>query len=142
MTGVAKEIKDPVAYAFVLEIMETLGVSKPRELARLLGVAETDEERKVARWVSGANAPDFHGTMMLLRAAGRIRESEEQSELAASAASAVDPLRALAEAVNELVEANRDLHARLRAVEQQLRAGVASPPQARLGSKRSATSRK
>lgn len=132
------------ALAFVHEVMRQLGITPDergaaRELARALGWAETDNEVKVGRWVRGAGAPNFLGTMALLRVAGRLRDpAEEPSGSAAGQESTGHPLRELAVAVGTLVEANTTLHSRLAAVEKQLEE-VAQPRSARSGSKRAAT---
>lgn len=85
-------MKNPEAHAFVHECMAELGVRTPRELARALGVDQRDEERKINRWVSGDSAPDFSGTMFLLRATGRLKQTGSPAlEVTDAASSAPDP---------------------------------------------------
>jgi len=69
------EPRDPLAYEFVQRVMRRLEASTARELARALEVAETDGEVTVGRWVRGSSAPNFHGTLRLLHAAGWLDES-------------------------------------------------------------------
>jgi hypothetical protein len=55
--------------------MDGLGVTRMVDLENLLvreAVLESSEARKLYRWRTGANAPNFRSTMRLLRRAGLL----------------------------------------------------------------------
>lgn len=60
---------------FIAELKVILECETTRDLSRKLGWAETDKERKLYRWARGEWAPRFSDTLMLLRAAGLLRET-------------------------------------------------------------------
>jgi hypothetical protein len=94
---VAKE-KDLVSKAFVEALMTALDAPRSRDLARCLGVAGTDEETQVGRWVRGQSAPGFHNTMKLLMLADWLKPEALQAygRSAPRAATAAESEAALA----------------------------------------------
>lgn len=119
-----KQPKDLVAHAFVKDVMKQLDVKTTRELARALGVAGTDEEVTVGRWVRGESAPNFHGTMRLLRAARRLREGEAPVEAAGAQEPSDQPPGSIEEVVEALgvtmADGLREVRRRLDRIERRL----------------------
>jgi hypothetical protein len=96
---VPPEPKDPVAYAFVREVMTKLGVENPRQLSRVLGYLTADTETNARRWATGINAPNFHGTIDLLEAASWLKPAGlEAYERAVEQAGLTPQVRESAEA--------------------------------------------
>lgn len=70
------EGRDESVVVFMREVMDCLGTPNAGALAeRLLaeGIVSYTESRKVARWVSGENAPDHAMTLRLLELAKMVR---------------------------------------------------------------------
>jgi hypothetical protein len=68
--------KDERTIVFMRGIMDDLGVANAGELATLLiteGVVTFTESRKVARWVTGENAPNHKMTLTLVELARKRR---------------------------------------------------------------------
>ena len=58
--------------------MEATGAENARQLAQAIGFTGIDDDRRVRRWITGENTPDFAGTMALLSAAGLLRPRAER----------------------------------------------------------------
>jgi hypothetical protein len=84
--GVAQSKKvDPRVTLFMREVMEHLEVTRPAELIDILvreGIVKASQTRKVSRWLSGENGPDFATTMALMDLAGLYRPGHSNSKAA------------------------------------------------------------
>ena len=69
-------VKHPEAQRLVEETLQATGAETVRELARRLGYAGTDRERRLYSWATGESAPNMYGTLDLLRVSGRLVEPE------------------------------------------------------------------
>lgn len=55
-------------------VMERMKVETAGQVAAGLGLRGYGAPKKVSRWLSGENEPDYEATLLLLRAAGLLRE--------------------------------------------------------------------
>lgn len=70
-------MKNPNGAAFVADIMRRVEAKNATELAAKLGDPWTRPNplRKLYKWSRGEQAPNFEGTLALLRVAGLLREN-------------------------------------------------------------------
>lgn len=63
---------------FVNAVMKRVGAENPTDLSKIMGPpwTERDQQRRLYKWASGENAPDFLGTLSLLHAAGLFSMQE------------------------------------------------------------------
>lgn len=54
--------------------MKGVGVESPTDLARAIGLTDYSAPRNITRWLDGENAPGYEATILLLRAAGYLRD--------------------------------------------------------------------
>jgi hypothetical protein len=71
---VPKAPRYPEIKAFFDDYKKAIGAKGQRDVARVLGLAETDKESNVGRWANGTNEPRFHVTMQLLKGAGWLTD--------------------------------------------------------------------
>lgn len=127
------------AAEFVAAVMEQLGVKdKTTEFSRILGLGENGPKR-ISRWLEGGTGPNYEVTMLMLEKAGWLNVGAEAG--VGETGMPGSPLRALAEAVAELVAVNEEYDRRLKAVEERLTAAASKPAGAPRSSKRPATGR-
>lgn len=69
-------MKSPEGAAFLAMVMTRVGASNPTELSSLLGGEweRRDQLRKLYKWAAGESAPNFQGTIALLKLAQMLTE--------------------------------------------------------------------
>lgn len=63
--------------------MRELDCEKPSDFARKLGFTSYASPRKIRRWLSGENEPDYASTLLLLSAVGMLRDEPAGKDEAA-----------------------------------------------------------
>lgn len=72
-------MRHPEVAEFVREVMERVDAKNPTELSRLMGPPWTDrdQQRKIYKWAAGETAPNYDGTIALLRLGGMLDEGAD-----------------------------------------------------------------
>jgi hypothetical protein len=92
-------VKHPESKALVEGVRKRLEARNARDLAAKLGLTGLDDERRVRSWLAGDTAPNFYGTMALLRAGGMLAPAPSRRR-----ALDVDALAAALEELADLQE--------------------------------------
>lgn len=70
----------PTPEEFIELVTSKLGVTKPGDVARALGLTDYGAPQRVARWMKGRNGPNYEGTMLMLDAAGWLNITVDRAE--------------------------------------------------------------
>lgn len=126
-------MKHPEAAALVARAQRATGSENPTELSKKMGWNDADQRRKLYKWAAGEAAPNFYGTLTLLRLADGLREEDEDP--AAAAGSVRQILQGLVTGVAALSASHREALADLQDVRTRLVQAEAAlaPPRAGKG---------
>lgn len=103
-------MKNPEGAAFLDLVMKKVGADNPTDLSKMLGEPWTsrDQQRRLYKWAGGESAPNFQGTIALLRLAGMLNEHDGQLPVRAQGGPVEVRLAAVEKGLDELVALIRD----------------------------------